>query len=123
MRVTRDSVTPVESRTVGGKVTKKKSKMWNIDVLEELNFWRDFFCEGAPRLIVPFGGKSAISISANFLSGNVQWPGVPPERAKQFKNAVVEENLFELAALDEITNEDHADDDFPSDSLEQFDDD
>ena len=109
MRVTRDSVTPIDSRKVGGKVTKKKSRMWNIDVLEELNFWREFFFQGRPRLIIPFGNFTAISISANFMSENVRWPGVPPERAKAFKNAEVEENLFELAALDQIGNE--ADDD------------
>ncbi len=109
MRVTRDGITPIESRKIGGKVTKKKSKMWNIDVLEELNFWREFFFEARPRLIIPFGDFTGISISANFLSEEISWPGVPPERAKAFKNAEIEENLFELAALDRIDNE--ADDD------------
>jgi hypothetical protein len=106
MRVTRDSIIPIEAKRVGEKVTKKKSKMWNIDMLEELNFWREFFFQGRPRLIIPFGDFTAISISANFLSENVRWPGVPPERAKSFKNAVVEEDLFELAALDRIDNTD-----------------
>jgi hypothetical protein len=105
MRVTRDSVQPIEARRIGGKVTKKKSRMWNIDVLEELNFWRAFFFQDRPRLIVPFGDFSALSISGNFLSESVAWPGVPPERAKQFKNAVVQETLFDLAALDEIDDE------------------
>ena len=105
MRVTRDGVTPIESRKIGGKVTKKKSRMWNIDVLEELNFWREFFFETRSRLIIPFGEFTAISISANFLSEEIRWPGVPPERAKAFKNAEIEENLFELAALDRIDNE------------------
>jgi hypothetical protein len=105
MRVTRDSVNPVDSRRVGGRVTKKKSKMWNIDVLEELNFWRYFFFQGSPRLVVPFGDFTAISVAGNFLSERVSWPGVPPERAKQFKNAVVEETLFDLATLEEIDGE------------------
>ena len=105
MRVTRDGVQPIEARRVGGKVTKKKARMWNIDVLEELNFWRAFFFQGRPRLVVPFGDFTALSVSGNFLSTNVEWPGVPPERAKQFKNAVVEENLFDLAALDQIDDE------------------
>jgi hypothetical protein len=70
-----------------------------------LNFWREFFFQGSPRLIVPFGDFTALAISANFLSANVTWPGVPPERAKQYKNAVVEENLFDLAALQQIDDE------------------
>jgi hypothetical protein len=105
MRVTRDSIQSIEARQIGGKVTKKKAKMWNIDVLEELNFWRAFFFEERPRLIIPFGDFTALAVSANFLSEKVTWPGVPPERAKQFKNAVVEENLFDLAALDQIDDE------------------
>ncbi len=117
MRVTRDSITPVESRRVGEKVTKKKSRMWNIDVLEELNFWRDFFFEGGHRLIIPFGTSNAISISANFLSADIHWPGVPPDRAKSFKNAVVEENLFDLAALDRIDGEDDTDDELIDDDM------
>ena len=102
MRVTRDGVTPIQPRKIGEKVTKKKSRMWNIDVLEELNFWRDFFCEGRSRLIVPFADRTALSVSANFLNQNVRWPGVPPERAREFKNAQVDESLFDLAELDRI---------------------
>jgi hypothetical protein len=115
MRVTRDSVNPIGSRRIGGRVTKKKSRMWNIDVLEELNFWRWFFFEGRSRLIVRFGESIAISLSANFLSENIQWPGVPPERAKAFKNAEVDEDLFELAALDRIDNDADDDDGFDVD--------
>jgi hypothetical protein len=108
MRVTRDSVTPIEPRKVGGKVTKKKSKMWNIDVLEELNLWRDFLFEGRSRLLVPFGDYTALVISANFLSDEVSWPGVPHERRKSFKNADVEEDLFDMAALNRIDDAAHA---------------
>lgn len=106
MRVTRDSINPVEPRKVGGKVTKKKSKMWNIDVLEELNFWRGFLFEGRQRLLIPFGEYTAIAISANLLSDDVRWPGVPPERRMSFKNAEVEEGLFDLAALDRLDDAD-----------------
>jgi hypothetical protein len=107
---------PLDSDLIGGKVTKKKSRMWNFDVLEELNFWREFLFQGRPHLIVPFGDFAAVSISANFLSMEVMWPGVPPERAKSYKNAEVEENLFTSVELDRISNDD--DDDFPDEELE-----
>jgi hypothetical protein len=102
MRVTRDGVEPLAPRRIGGKVTKKKARMFNIDVLEELNFWRDFLFEGRPRLFVSFGNKGVLAIGANFLSADVSWPGVPAERAKSFKNAVVEEDLFDMAALEKF---------------------
>jgi hypothetical protein len=116
MRVTKDGRMPLDSDLIGGKVTKKKSRMWNFDVLEELNFWREFLFQGRPHLIVPFGDFAAVSISANFLSMEVMWPGVPPERAKSYKNAEVEENLFTSVELDRISNDD--DDDFPDEELE-----
>ena len=39
--------------------------MWNIDVLEELNFWRAFFFDDRPRLIIPFGEPSLADSWAN----------------------------------------------------------
>jgi hypothetical protein len=32
----------IESAKIGGKVTRRKSRMFNYDLLEELQFWRDF---------------------------------------------------------------------------------
>ena len=119
MRVTRDGVISLESKKVGGKVTKKKSKMWNLDVLEELNFWRSFFFGAESRMVVPFGGSNAMVISANFLNQKVQWPGVPAERAKAFKNAENEEQLFEQLALDQITGEDLEDTSLAGETVEE----
>ncbi|MDX2147927.1 MAG: HNH endonuclease signature motif containing protein [Planctomycetota bacterium] len=120
MRVTKDGKTPVVARRIGGKVTKKKARMFNLDVLEELNFWRDYLFDGGARIAVTFGSKGMLAVSANFLSSNVTWPGVPPERAKTFKNAVVEQNLFEMAMLEQDAENDEDDElDVEDDFLEE----
>jgi hypothetical protein len=119
MRVTRDGSTPLESKRIGGKVTKKKARMFNIDVLEELNFWRAFFFEDRPRLSVPFGDYTALAVSANFLSEDIAWPGVPPERAKSFKNAVVEEGLFDLAEFEQLGGGEAAEDEEWEEALDE----
>lgn len=113
MRVTRDGKMPIAARRIGGKVTKKKARMFNIDVLEELNFWRDYLFDGRPRLVTSFGRRGSLVISANFLSAAITWPGVPPESGRSFKNAVVEEGLFDLAELQRL--EDQSDDDLDFD--------
>jgi hypothetical protein len=100
MRVTRDGAIPIVARRIGGKVTKKKSRMFNLDVLKELNFWRDYLFDGQPRLMATFGQKGVLAVSANFLGCDVSWPGVPAERAKGFKNAIVEEKLFDILLSD-----------------------
>ncbi|MGD9693625.1 MAG: HNH endonuclease [Phycisphaerales bacterium] len=113
LRVTKDGKEPIEPRTIGGKVTKKKSRMFNLGVLNELNFWRDYLFEGRPRLVIQFGKKGVLAVSANFLACDISWPGVPPDRAKEFKNAIVEEQLFDMPALEVVTASDEDDgDDF-----------
>lgn len=109
LRVTKDGKVPAMARRIGGKVTKKKARMFNLDVLAELNFWRDYLFDGAARMCITFGSKGMLAVSANFLSSNVCWPGVPPERAKTFKNAVVEEGLFELALLEQDSEGEYVD--------------
>lgn len=106
MRVTQDSINPVAPRKVGGKVTKKKAKMFNIDVLEELNFWRYFFFQDRAHLMITFGDFAALSVAGNFLSQKISWPGVPADRAKSFKNAVVEEDLFGSAEFEQLGQDD-----------------
>lgn len=102
MRVTRDGKTPIDSDRIGSRVTKKKSRMFNYDVLQEIQFWRDYLFESRPRLIASFGSGQAAVVSSQLLSTQVTWPGVPPERAETFKNTAYEETLFDLADLERL---------------------
>ena len=99
MRITKDGITSIEAKRVGGQVTRKKSKMYNYDFLEELNFWRDFLSEGKPRISMDFGNGQIILISTKLMSSEVTWPGIPEEFAKPFRNIEYDEDLFTLTEL------------------------
>jgi hypothetical protein len=99
MRVTRDGDIPIESDAVGAHVTRRKSKMFNYDLLEEVNFWRDYLSDGRPRINLEFGGNQRIVISTTLMASDILWPGMPEEFAKPFRNVDYEEDLFSLAEL------------------------
>jgi len=112
LHITRDGTTPAESASVGRRVTRKKARMFNFDVLKEIQFWRDFLLSGCPRLIASFGESQALVISAELLAVMVNWPGVPPERAKGFKNVTYEDDLFTFASFYRLNSTDEGEDDW-----------
>jgi len=64
-RVTKDGVEPIESERIGATVTRKKSRMFNYDLLGEVNFWRDFLSDSEPRIILNFGKGQHLIISTS----------------------------------------------------------
>jgi hypothetical protein len=108
--VTKDGFELLESEKIGGKVTRKKSKMFNYDLLGEVNFWRDFLCESEPRIILNFGKDQHIIISSNMLQTEVHWPGIPEKYAKPFKNIEYQDDLFSWAKLANLNVESDEDD-------------
>ncbi len=109
-RVTKDGLESLESERIGAKVTRKKSKMFNYDLLGEINFWRDFLCESEPRIILNFGKGQHMIISSNMLETEIDWPGMPERFAKPFKNIEYQEDLFSWAKLANLES-DYAEDD------------
>jgi hypothetical protein len=105
LRVTKDGVVSVESKRVGSYVTRQMAHQFNYDLLEDVNFWRDFLGNGEPRIVLRFGPESMIVISTTMMSANVEWPGIPAEFAKSFANVEYEENLFTLAEAEEVQDE------------------
>ncbi len=97
LRITVDGYQPLESTKIGAQVTRRKSRMFNYDLLGEVHFWRDFLSDSAPRIILPFGPKQRVVISTTFMSGVVAWPGIPPEYDKPFGNVAYVDNLFSWA--------------------------
>jgi hypothetical protein len=102
LRITKDGLTPLESSKIGGAVTRAKSRMFNYDLLEFINFWRDFLSGGRPRITMGFGLKQHIVISTTMMSAEVAWPGIPEEHAKDFRNIEYEEDLFSSAELESL---------------------
>jgi hypothetical protein len=98
-RYTDDGYEQVSPKRMGRRSTKHRSRMYNMDVLNEVHFWREFLSEGSPRIVMSFGGQ-AIVIENEMLSGDIEWPGVPDD-AKPISNDRHDEDLFSLAELDE----------------------
>lgn len=104
MRITKDGAEAMESEKIGKHVTRQLAHEFNYDLLENVNFWRDYLSDGQPRIILRFGEKSAVIASTTLMSSGVNWPGIPEDFAKPFANIDYEENLFtssELQALGE----------------------
>lgn len=114
MRVTRDGITPIESSRIGSRVTSRKSRMFNYDLLEELQFWRDYLSDSSPRILFPFEPGQHILVSNRLMETDVEWPGMPEEFAKPFRNVAHDEDLFSAADRDELEDqyEEHEDDDW-----------
>jgi hypothetical protein len=106
LRITKDGVEPLESKKIGSRVTKQKAHLFNYDLLEDVNFWRDYLSGGQPRIILRFENNSGIIISTTLMATSVEWPGIPEEFAKPFANVDYEENLFTASELQEFPDED-----------------
>ena len=109
-RVTRDSLIPIASEKIGAKVTRKKSRMFNYDLLGEVNFWRDFLSDSSPRIILVYGEQRLI-ISSEMAQTEIEWPGIPEKYAKPFKNIEYADNLFTWAEFQNIDADIDAGDD------------
>jgi hypothetical protein len=122
MRLTKDGFNRLEAHKIGSRVTHKKSRQFNYDLLGDVNFWRDFLSDGKPRIILPFGTKKQrIIISTTMMQAEIEWPGIPEEYAKPFKNVEYPEDLFSWAALARLENEDTAQTDSWEESESIFD--
>lgn len=100
LRVTSDGVKPLASEKIGSKVTRKKSRTFNYDLLGEVQFWRDFLGDTRPRIVLPFGDGphyQYLQISTTLMHGTIDWPGIPEEHAKAFKNVQFVDDLFSWA--------------------------
>jgi hypothetical protein len=111
MHVTQDGLVPLESEKIGSKVTRKKARMFNYDLLGEVQFWRDFLSNSRPRIILPFGRGQHIVISTTMMQAEIEWPGMPEEYQKSFRNVEYVDDLFSWAALKQLADEYEEEDD------------
>lgn len=108
-RFTSDGFIPLEGKLTGKKTTKRKSKMYNFNVLQEVQFWRDFLSQGKPRVVCNFGDQ-AIVIDNKLISGSIIWPEVEGDKADRMATNY-EDDLFTLADFNEANDFDEFDDD------------
>lgn len=105
MYVSKDGVVSLDSDEIGGRVTHKKSRMFNYDLLGEIQFWRDYLSGSQPRILLPFGKGQHVVVGTSLMQGEVEWPGIPEQYARPFKNVEYDEDLFTLAEMGHLNSE------------------
>jgi hypothetical protein len=98
--LSKDGYEPYTHRSLGSKVTRIKSTMYNWNYLQELQLWREFITAAGPRAIIHFG-KQVISIENRLLDADIKWPGIPQDE-RDFIAQTHEEDLFTFAEQSEI---------------------
>jgi hypothetical protein len=106
LRVTSNGVDSIDAKYIGQRVTKSKSRMFNYDLLGEVQFWRDFLSHSSAMITLPFGpDPQRLLISNSMTKTKVQWPGIPDEHAKPFKNVEYLDDLSAWAEAEELVEE------------------
>lgn len=117
-RFTVDGTTPLVPKAIGRRSTSLKSRMYNYEVLGEVQFWREFLSDGKPHIILDFGGQTLV-VDSTLRSGTVEWPGVVGD-VKPFENVQREDDLFTSAAHATAVDQVPTDADLEGWELEDF---
>jgi hypothetical protein len=99
------------------------NRMFNYELLGQVQFWRDYLANSQPRIIVRFGsqttkGAQSLIISNAFTESRVTWPGLPAEFDKPFTNVRYEDDLFSWADLQAALSDQAALEDYPEDEVD-----
>jgi hypothetical protein len=112
LRVTKDGEADLPSEAIGRKVTRKKSRLFNYDLLGEVQFWRDFLGDSSARILFDFGTRDQrLIIDTSMVAADVAWPGIPDEYAMDFGNVDYVDDLLSWAEA-EGGDEDDDEEDF-----------
>jgi hypothetical protein len=92
------------------------NRMFNYELLGQVQFWRDYLANSQPRIIIRFGsqrakGAQSLIVSNSFIDSTVTWPGLPAEFDKPFTNVHYEDDLFSWAELQAALSDQAASDD------------
>jgi hypothetical protein len=98
LRITVDGAQPYASHAIGSRITKKKSRLFNYDLLGDVQFWRDYLSDSGPRIVLPFGpGVERLVVLTDLMEGTVRWPGIPPKHDMPFRNIAYVDDLLSWA--------------------------
>ncbi|GAK59605.1 Blr0077 protein [Candidatus Vecturithrix granuli] len=103
--LTKDGYEPYTHSSIGSKITRIKSTMYNWQYLQELQLWREFITNAKPRCTLRFENQSIV-IENQLLEETITWVGVPDDE-KDFVAQIHEEDLFtfmENRLIDEVEN-------------------
>lgn len=116
LRVTSDGRHSIDAQYVGRRVTRSKSRMFNYDLLGEVQFWRDFLGRSTSVITLPFGSGQQMLIATSMGSSKLHWPGIPEEHAKPFRNIEYLDEQLAWAEAEGLPGEDSDEPDQEEDS-------
>ena len=99
-RFTRDGREPLTPKGTGRRSTNRKSHMYNLDVLNEVHFWRAFLSQGSPRIILRFGRRQSVVIDSHILAADATWPAIPGDTKRRMK-VHYDDDLLSIADYNE----------------------
>ncbi|MBN2267372.1 MAG: hypothetical protein JW725_03475 [Candidatus Babeliaceae bacterium] len=102
--LTKNGFEPYDHSSVGRRITRIKSTMYNWQYLQQLQLWREFLTDAKPRKSILFM-KQTITIENCLLNGVIEWPGIPEDQ-RNLEAQVHDEDLFTSAELREIEDAD-----------------
>ena len=95
--LTKDGLEIYPHSSIGRKITRIKSTMYNWQYLQEIQLWREFITNAKKRQILKFG-KQSIVIENNLPKEDIEWLGIPEDK----KNFVFQEHPEDLFTSSEI---------------------
>ena len=104
--LTTDGLQPYLHSSIGKKITRIKSTMYNWQYLQEIQLWREFITQEQKRLVLQFG-KQSVVIENILPKEDIEWIGIPEDQRK-FAFQEYPEDLFtssEIAILGEEEEE------------------
>ena len=104
--LTTDGLQPYLHSSIGKKITRIKSTMYNWQYLQEIQLWREFITQEQKRLVLQFG-KQSVVIENLLPKEDIEWIGIPEDQRK-FAFQEYPEDLFtssEIAILGEEEEE------------------
>ena len=116
-RFTTNGFDLLESKSTGKKNNTRKSRMYNFDVLQEVQFWRDFLSKGQTRITCNFG-REGLVIENSLMNAKINWPEISDDKANRMA-ASYEDDLFTLADLRDITEFDEFDENLEDVEIEE----
>lgn len=106
--LTTDGREPLNGSLVGRRVTRRKSRIYNGQYIDHIQFWREVITGGRPRVILRVGGQR-LAVENELLTAEVRSPGVPND-ALSLDAGPVADDLFSLLDADDIDYDDDLDD-------------
>jgi hypothetical protein len=94
---------PLTPKGKGRRSTSRAARLYNGNVLNDLQFWRSYLSEDKPQIVFRAGAQSLV-IDTRLAATSITWPGITNDHMP-FANQEPEEDLFSraelLAALDD----------------------